>query len=305
MTRRTRLIAGSFGTRPGTRLPTRATRTRCTRIRARPAISCGRAESASQPDRLDAALGRGQSRQRRAELLQLGRGHDPRQRAFADLPDERELVSGGEVALRQRRFLPAPAGLLRRRQRGGLGRYDRRGRRRPGGAIWPAPSTGTRRSTSSSTASTAVSPITGTPPRATSTIACASSISPRRSARTTSAGCTTTGSAPGAFLHHVRRDDVRRGRLQAEVGRKRRRLPDAADRQHRPLERRLDAEHRHPERGDVRGLDRLAARLHRRHRDRQPERAHRRADHLQPRRHLHRLRTANRSPPSPSNQSGQ
>ena len=58
--------------------------------------------------------------------------------------------------------------------------------------------------------------------------------------------------------------------------------------QHRPLERRLDAEHRHPERGDVRGLDRLAARLHRRHRDRQPERAHRRADHLQPRRHLHR-----------------
>ena len=94
----------------------------------------GAHESASQPDRFDAALGRGQPRQRRAELLQPGRGYDPRQRAFADLPDERELVPGGEVAVHQRRFLPAPAGLLRRRQRGGLGRYDRRGRRKPGGA---------------------------------------------------------------------------------------------------------------------------------------------------------------------------
>ena len=66
----------------------------------------------------------------------------------------------------------------------------------PGGAIWPAPSTGTRRSTSSSTASTSVLPITGTRLPATSTIACASSISPRRSARTSSGGCTTTSSAP-------------------------------------------------------------------------------------------------------------
>ena len=48
-----------------------------------------------------------------------------------------------------------------------------------------------------------------------------------------------------------------------------------SSRQHRPLERRLDAEHRRPDRRDVRRRERLAPRLHRRHRDRQPEQAHR------------------------------
>ena len=62
----------------------------------------------------------------------------------------------------------------------------------------------------------------------------------------------------------------------------------------RPLEPRLDDRHRHPQRRHVRGRQRLAPRLQRRHRDRQPQQTNRLRHHLQPRRQLQHPRRPNR-----------